>query len=101
VLDHPQVGIAAQLLVDRPGQPADQPDHGEPGVQFRIGQPPRRWLFGTAAGSFGHWVRILIHAGGDAERQSWNGGMAWTTVLASWNPVMARGPLRRPMPLCL
>ena len=27
--------------------------------------------------------------------------MEWTTVLASWNSVMARGPRRRPMPLCL
>src|SRR5579862_2737049 len=31
----------------------------------------------------------------------WNGGMAWTTVLASWKSLMARGPRRRPVPLCL
>jgi hypothetical protein len=35
------------------------------------------------------------------ESQPWNGGMAWTTVLASWKSVMASGPRRRPTPLCL
>jgi len=60
VLHHPQVGVAPQLLIDRPGKPGRQADHRQPGVHLRCGQPPHRLLPGGAAGSLGHQASILI-----------------------------------------
>ena len=57
---HPQVGIAPQLLIDRPGQPGHHPHHGQPGVHFRGGQPLHQRFLGTLICSFGHRPKIPI-----------------------------------------